>query len=319
MQPLSRATSAPLQNHCLALCFLGACLFLVSSARAQVNTEKLRVGADLAGFGGSFDLTFSLRSGNSDVLSLGAGFRFQHVHLVDSATTELKAVEEAIDKAIGLETSAPGATELEVTTLETTELALLPESALEKQVFFLVSNFSFSEENEERSVNTGFSHLRWGRNFNPHFGIEAFAQHQFNEFTNLDTRLLLGFGGRFTLLRRANRELFWGSSYMYEFERLDEPKAGTESRVLRHNRWNNYLTLRLNTKDDRLLFVNTLYVQPSLSGPEDLRVLNEAELQINFGKRVSFGLSASLAHDSEPPAGVKKTDISLVNKIRFVF
>lgn len=282
---------------------------LAFPAGGQINTEKLRVGADQPGFGGHFDLTFALRNGNSDVLLLGTGFQIQHVILPESL---LQGDEPTAAES----TSADSTTDDESPTPAEVEAARL---VYEKQVLFLISSFSFSEQNDERAVNSGFSHLRWGRNKGPRLGIEAFAQHQFNEFTNLDTRLLLGFGGRFTLLRKPRKEAFLGSGYMYEFERLDVPVGGLDDRESRHHRWTNYFTFKTNRPDDRLLFVNTLYIQPRFDQLDDLRLLDEAELQIKITDRVSFGLSASLAHDSDPPVGIKKTDITIVNRFRVNF
>ena len=307
------------------LCAFGG-LFTAASY-GQVNTEKLRVGADQPGFGGHFDLTFALRTGNSDVLLLGSGFQIQHVLLSSDSSTQgggPKGEPQTATQPTSI--PSPGTAEKPLGAGPAPEGDSAPAEGVgptgpvhEKQVFFLVANYSFSEQNDERAVNSGFSHLRWTRHRGPRLGIEAFAQHQFNEFTNLDTRVLFGLGGRFTLARKPHREAFLGSGYMFEFERLDVPAGGPDERESRHHRWTNYLTVKINTPDDRVLFVNTVYVQPRFDQIDDLRLLNEAELQVKLKDRISFGFSASLAHDSDPPAGIKETDLIIVNRFRVNF
>ncbi|MCH9650095.1 MAG: DUF481 domain-containing protein [Deltaproteobacteria bacterium] len=294
----------------------GCCAsLLASTAGGQVNTEKLRVGADQPGFGGHFDLTFALRNGNSDVLTLGSGFQVQYVVLPEDPAHQDSTLQEEVE----VPSESPSIDSHQSDPAGNLEKKDAHRLVYEKQVLFLVSSYSFSEQNDERAVNSGFSHLRWGRNRGPRLGIEAFAQHQFNEFTNLDTRVLLGLGGRFALFRKPQKEAFLGSGYMFEFERLDVPVEGPDDLESRHHRWTNYISIKINTPDDRLLFVNTLYVQPRFDQPDDLRLLDEAELQIKITDRVSFGLSASLAHDSDPPEGIKETDITIVNRFRVKF
>ena len=263
----------------------GACLLLASSLSAQINTERLRIGPEEPGFSNSFSLNFAVKDGNSDTLDVGAGMRLSYAKFRE----------------------APPSTDSEE-----------PKALIPQYVVFLISNYSLSEQDGERGTNRSFSHLRWVKRHRPRIAWEAFAQHQFDEFQRLDTRWLLGGGSRLTLREEEHHEMFLGLGYMFEFERLDLPEASPEDRESRRHRLTTYFSTRFETSE-KVSFVNTLYVQPRLDQWDDIRLLEEAELEVRLGERVSLGMALSIQHDSEPPQGVKDTDLALTNKLRFRF
>lgn len=304
----------PVRGTLLGLLALAA----VSSlpATAQVNTEALRAGVETPGFSGSLDLSLSLREGNTDTLNAGGGLRLQQVR-VSEACMDLLA-EEAV--ATGAEKGGEddgSSAETEDTAAESDTIP--PGPCYARRVVFLVGRFSFSEENDERSVNQSFEHLRWVRARGPRIAGEAFLQHQFNEFQRLDTRVLLGGGGRFALRREKTLQAFLGSGLMWEFERLDLPEVQQDERDERTVRWTNYLTLRYAAPDRPVRMAATFYAQPSLEAFSDVRLLFEGELEVELSRRLSLGLAASVSHDSEPPPGVEETDLALVNKLGIRF
>ena len=84
------------------------------------------------------------------------------------------------------------------------------------------------------------------------------------------------------------------------------------------NRSNNYLTSRF-TVNNRLASAWTVYVQPKIDAIRDLRVLGDANLEVDLGGPFVLVLSFSMRYDSRPPAGIKKFDTTLENSLAVTF
>ncbi len=270
---------------------LAAAAALTLPAAAQVNTESMRVGAEEPGWASTIDLSSSLQRGNTERDILGAGARVQYAWLHANGEPETGDGEETNDEEMQRPTN----------------------------VVFLTSNYSFTRLNENRFVNNALSHLRFIREHSARFSYEAFGQHQFNEFTRLEQRLLFGGGVRFRVLQAPRAEVFLGTGYMLERETLDLPSELSDPRRSEHHRSTNYLTVRYNSEDERLRLVETLYFQTRFDRTEDFRVLSETSFEIRLLRRLALAISLNVTHDSEPPTGVKETDVVLSNSLRYSF
>ncbi len=262
---------------------------LAAPAAPQVNTEKMRVGANEPGWGGTFDVNASLQQGNTEREILGGGVRLQY------AWPRLEADTAGEAEPDGDETQGPA------------------------NVIFLVSNYSFSRANDNRYVNNAQGHLRFIRQHSPRISFEVFGQYQFNEFIRLEDRFLAGGGGRFALVQAERTEVFAGIGYMLEQETLDLPAALPAGTSSEHHRSTNYLTVRFNSEDERLRLVQTLYAQPRFDRLQDFRLLSETSFEIQLFRQLALAINLNVAHDSEPPAGIKETDVVLSNSLRYSF
>ena len=271
-----------------ALATLALATALTAPAVAQVNTENMRVGANEPGWGGIFDLNSSLQRGNTEREILGAGARLQYAW--------------------------PPPAEAEGDDAEDDDVAEGPANTV-----FLTSNYSFTRLNENRFVNNALSHLRFIRRHTPRVSYELFGQHQFNEFIRLEQRLLFGGGGRFQVLQAPQTEIFFGTGYMLERETLDLAEELPEARRSEHHRSTNYLTVRYNSEDERFRLVETVYVQTRVDRLEDYRLLSETSFEIQLLHRLALAINLNVTHDSEPPTGVKDTDVVLSNSLRYSF
>ena len=271
-----------------ALATLALATALTAPAAAQVNTESMRLGADEPGWGGTFDLNSSLQRGNTERDILGAGARLQYAWPPPAETEGDDAGDD--DVAEG------------------------PANTV-----FLTSNYSFTRLNDNRFVNNALSHLRFIRRHSPRVSYELFGQHQFNEFIRLEQRLLFGGGGRFQVLEAPQTEMFLGTGYMLERETLDLAAELPEARRSEHHRSTNYLTVRYNSEDERFRLVETLYVQTRVDRLEDYRLLLETSFEIQLLRRLALAINLNVTHDSEPPIGVKETDVVLSNSLRYSF
>ena len=272
-----------------ALAALALVAAFAAPAAPQVNTEKMRVGANEPGWGGTFDLNASLQQGNTEREILGGGVRLQY------AWPRLEADTAGEAEPDGDETQGPA------------------------NVIFLVSNYSFSRANDNRYVNNAQGHLRFIRQHSPRISFEVFGQYQFNEFIRLEDRFLAGGGGRFALVQGERTEVFAGIGYMLEQETLDLPAALPDGTSSEHHRSTNYLTVRFNSEDERLRLVQTLYAQPRFDRLQDFRLLSETSFEIQLFRQLALAISLNVAHDSEPPTGIKETDVVLSNSLRYSF
>ena len=284
-----------------ALAALAATVAVALPAGAQVNVEKMRVGAEEPGWGGALDVNTALQRGNTERDTLGGGIRIQYAW--------------PRPQADGTEGSEPFAAE----SASSQEAQADEETEGPRSVVFLTSNYSFTRLNDKRFVNNALSHLRFIRRHSPRVSFEAFGQHQFNEFIRLGQRLLLGGGGRFALLQANRTEVFFGAGYMMERETLDLPAALPDLRRNEHHRSTNYVTVRYNSEDERLRLVQTVYVQARLDRLQDLRLLSDTSFEIQLMQRLALAINLNVTHDSEPPTGVKETDIVLSNSLRYSF
>ncbi len=296
-----------------ALAVSATALALATATAAQVNIESMRVGADEPGWSSTLDLNSAFQRGNRDRDTLGAGARFQYAwkqggdgsSVADGAAPTARGGARARRRAARRQEEGKGGAE--------------GEARAPNNVVFLTSNYSFSQLNDNRFINNATSHLRFIRQHSRRLSFEAFGQHQFNEFTRLEQRLLFGGGGRFLMIEEANFELFLGTGYMLERESLDLPPQAIEPRRSEHHRSTNYATLRFNSEDDRMRLVETVYLQARLDRIDDYRLLSETSFEIQLLRKLALAVNLNIAHDSEPPFGVKSTDVVLSNSLRYTF
>lgn len=183
---------------------------------------------------------------------------------------------------------------------------------------FVQGSYVLGISEGDRIAHNGFLHLRWTAMWHDRVGSELFTQYQFDDFTKLHFRALVGAGVRVGAVLHKIVEVYLGSGYMFEYEDLDIEPANSHAKTTYHHRWTNYLTLRINVKK-WLKLVNTLYAQPRFDAFDDVRVLEELGLQFTVYKDLNLVLAFGLRWDSDPPDGVDPLDTSLVTKLRVVY
>lgn len=168
------------------------------------------------------------------------------------------------------------------------------------------------------SVAKSFAHLRYNYQFLPWLNGELFTQVQQDRFQRLALRQVDGIGPRFALVRREGVHVYYGTSYMFEYERLLSDVEGELAPFpaveILASRWNNYLSVVLaigGTVD----ITSVLYFQPRFDVPQDFRVLSESAASVTIVKHVAAKLTVKVRHDSLPPSGVKTTDFETTNSL----
>ncbi len=254
----------------------------VREAHAQVNAEALRPAPLRAGWQGAIDASFALSRGNIEVVDVGGAARLLYQSLFPQSEAEkaAKALSWVHHRAV------------------------------------LTASGRFATRAGDPFVSQGFVHARWNGMWHPRVGTDLFAQYQFNEFLRLQARFVGGAGGRFELVHSEPLMLWAGAAYMLEYERIDVEEGAPDSPEVLAHRLTSYLTARVVAFGGRLLVQNTTYVQPRFDVPSDVRVLEELEVQAKVTDAFSLGVAASLLHDSQPPTGVRDTDLRLATTAR---
>lgn len=204
-----------------------------------------------------------------------------------------------------------------------TRLLLLSGSAIGqlragRHLLFLLARGELGIQGGRRFSNKNLEHLRYRLNVLEWLHAETFLQHDADELRRLVLRSLWGFGPRLLVHEGPRLHLSLGFAYMLELERLApgaQPDAGEER--LSH-RLSSYGVLQLRLSDT-LRASETVYVQPRLDRPQDMRVLSETELLIAVAEHVALKAAVTLAYDSEPPSGLSALDTSTRLQLHLAF
>jgi len=154
-------------------------------------------------------------------------------------------------------------------------------------------------------VDRNLQHLRYRLRLGERLEAEGFLQQEYDQYRRLSLRALAGVGPRLELLARAPVKLALGVAWMAELER-DRGQA----RAHPDQRLSSYLQAEL-ALDKLLTLSSTLFVQPRLDDMHDLRLLDEAALQVRLATHLALKNTLTLAYDSRPPAGVERLESSL--------
>ena len=164
-----------------------------------------------------------------------------------------------------------------------------------------------------------FEHLRARVELDCRWRWEAFAQHEDDQFKRLSLRALAGTGPALQIIDDKAITLLAGAASLFEYERLDR-RTGTldaGARTTAH-RASVYVTGHEDLSGG-VAIVETVYAQPRLDDPGDLRLLGELAAQSRLSSRIALRNSFNVAYDRTPPDGVKRYDTALEISVLVTF
>lgn len=164
-----------------------------------------------------------------------------------------------------------------------------------------------------------FEHVRVRYKLEGPWLWEAFAQAELDQFRRLNLRAITGLGIGAQLLDTKPIGILASVAYMYEDERLDT-RAGTIDAGLHStaHRISAYVTGHENLSTGATI-VETVYAQPRIDDPGDIRIYGELSLQSKLTSRIALKDSVNIAYDATPPDGVKTYDTSVEASLIFSF
>ncbi len=264
----------------LLIACLGFSLLFGSLAHAQVNVEQSR-GQVHEGFNLSLDGSMTLIRGNVSLSQTGVATKLNYAKGVHSP--------------------------------------------------FIQAILNYGEKDNKAFLNQSYLHARWTAMWLKSLGTELFAQAQEDSFRSLVLRQLYGGGMRIEFLDHQDRSLALGIGAMYEREVYQEsqevinmtsmdPQTILSEMIENNLRLTNYISAKSKLKwATQIDVLFTLYYQPRIDAFNDYRVLADLGVEIKLSKFLRVVESLSLMYDSEPPVGVKNTDLKSLSSLRFVF
>lgn len=156
-----------------------------------------------------------------------------------------------------------------------------------------------------------FEHLRTRIHLDDRWRWELFGQHEYDQFRRLSLRALVGTGPAYQLFDTKPIAVLAGAAYLFEYDRLDRrPGVADPGRRTIEHRASLYLTGRENLSAT-VTIVETVYLQPRIDHPADLRILGELSVLSKLAARVALRNSFTVAYDDTPPDGIKRYDTAL--------
>jgi putative salt-induced outer membrane protein YdiY len=180
---------------------------------------------------------------------------------------------------------------------------------------FLVGSFKQGKRAGEIFLNKGFVHIRGVKFITQRILAEAFAQKEFNDFTLLKDRSLIGCGTRIEFFKAEVDSRFGlnlGIGVMWEKELVGKQDF-VKTEIFRST---NYLTFDWALKED-VKFSAINYYQFDILRFSDYRILSSLKVSFHLSERLIFTTFVNFRYDNEPPEGVKKYDLEVTNGLTF--
>jgi len=165
-------------------------------------------------------------------------------------------------------------------------------------------------------------HLRHNFKLWSRLSTVAFVQGQYNPFLRIESRVLIGGGGRFEIFRGNLWRSAIGATVMHETEELtsqvgDDFLPQSEMPTTRY-RFNYFLTLYRVEKEGFDIDIWGFY-QPLVDDLNDARTSAAASIRVDIVGGLFLFSSYVVKHDDSPPAGVKKLDYLLSSGLGWSF
>jgi len=164
--------------------------------------------------------------------------------------------------------------------------------------------------------NQGLVHLRYTWTKPQRFQPEGFLQTDYARPRKLTFRTLVGGGLRTILFEDTRYSLTIGNSLMWEREHLDIPSTDPHSEQASVLRSSNYINLRVQTKATITL---TGYYQVMPAKPKNVRMLGNLQIASQVAGPLQQVTTIRYRHDSRPPLGIKKSDITIGTSFAVTF
>ena len=156
-----------------------------------------------------------------------------------------------------------------------------------------------------------FEHARVRAALDCRWRWEAFTQHELDGFRRLVVRALAGTGPALQIVDVPAISALAGAAYLIEYERLDErdgvPDAGARGTA---HRGSFYVTATQKIGGTTALN-QTVYIQPRLDEPGDVRLFAELSVTSKISERVALSQAFVGAYDRRPPAEIERYDTQL--------
>ncbi len=166
-----------------------------------------------------------------------------------------------------------------------------------------------SSASDKQIGSKSFGHLRYRYWFSELVQGEAFGQLARDRFRLISLRTLAGLGPRFVPFKNTMFEWAISCAYFYEVEEVEGSVDFPNGKTRKTNRANISSAARLDYK--RLTVRQTIYAQPALNDPTNIRVLHQLDFAVAISDYLSLTWALEQSRDSIAPSDVVPYDNSL--------
>jgi putative salt-induced outer membrane protein YdiY len=187
-----------------------------------------------------------------------------------------------------------------------------------KHFAFATARADYARYNGTTNIARSFFHVRYNYQLGERFWGEAFGQLQSDQFQRLIARNLWGIGPRIAIYRDDEFSIFFGTAYMFEYNRIRPAPGSTDPKVSTAHRSSNYIAISYQVTPS-IVAGTTAYIQPTFVDLTNARMLVEASATFKITTHLASSLSYIVRYDSRAPDNVKPTDTELRNSIALIF
>lgn len=158
----------------------------------------------------------------------------------------------------------------------------------------------------KKAAEDRMAHLRHNYRVLPWLSSVAFVQGQYSPFRRIETRVLVGAGGRFDVVRHEKWNVALGATLMRE----DEELTGRTDGFTADCRFSFFTSVVRDVSEGVDIDVTGFY-QPLPGDFSDARAFAAVNLRFEITENLYSLFNYGLEYDSRPPADVKKSDQTL--------
>lgn len=189
-----------------------------------------------------------------------------------------------------------------------------------KHAFIFITQINYLRINENPFLNTGFSHFRTHFHRKNRLSFELFAQYQYDNFRQLNPRIVVGGAPRIVILKNENFSLYGASGFFYESETWTHPFT-LENLTLNLVKSTNYIFFRAKLSDNFEVNMANYYQVGYDRSIKDYR--HRVNFLINslakITKRLSFSFSFNLQYEDKPVVPITPIIFEIRNGISVQF
>lgn len=182
-----------------------------------------------------------------------------------------------------------------------------------ENVWRLIASGKRTTVHDVETANAVLGHLRHNYLLSDRWATLTFAQYQRNPFQRLESRFLLGLGGRWLAVKGESTRVSLGAAQMWEQEEIQD-----EGGVDKAQRFSCYVSFESRLSDSVAVDFLAFY-QPRWSDFKDWRMFAEVSLIVELTGSLSLFTGYKREHNSTPAEGVEKTDWDTKTGFAFSF
>lgn len=186
--------------------------------------------------------------------------------------------------------------------------------------YILINKYDYLRINENPFLNTGFSHFRIHFYRNNNYSFELYTQYQYDNFRQLNPRLVLGGGPRFIFAQSDNVLFYGGTGFMGEYEQWIHPQTDevVDVSLLKSS---SYLSLRSKLSESLDFNVVTYYQVGYDPGITDFRHRTNlmANVIAKITQKLSFTFSFNIQYEDKPIVPITKVIFDVRNGVMYSF